>query len=887
MIDHYRSKFPNCHIVIYDNSSTDRTVEIAKSNNCEVRSYDSRNSLDDGLHAKMKNSIWKDAKTDWVLVCDLDELLDITEEELKNEEANGNTLITTEAWTLVNLENNYDVKNMTYGIRDGGYDKKVLFNKKYISNINYGVGCHSCNPTGKVQYSKPYLLHHYRDINPDLTVKKSQSTAKRLSESNKKNKWGYQCLRSEKELRDNFQELRKIATKVPMRKHKKITIYTITYNEELLIQFMIDHYRTRFPNCHIVIYDNSSTDKTVEIAKYNDCEIRSYNSNNTLNDKIHMDLKNSCWKDAETDWVLVCDLDELLNIDEKSLQDEDCKGSTIIKSECWHMVNMNDDNNIANIKYGYKDPDAIYDKVLLFNKKHIKDINYQVGAHECSPTGDVRFGNIYTMYHYKYINPDLIVNKSKLTSSRLSNDNIKNNWGSQCFKSEQEIRNDFNLLRKKAILLDDNKEMNMNITIYTVTFNEELLMQMMVDHYRSRFPNCHIVVYDNQSTDKTVEIAKANNCEIRHYDSKGEVNDLMLWQTKNSCWKDAKTDWVLVCDLDEFLDITAEQLAIEDANGVTKIKSECWHMVNLEDNLDVKNITYGCRNPKDTVYDKDLLFNKKFVDINYEGAGCHSSNSRGKIKNSKPYLMYHYKYVNPDIFVNKQKTSAKRLSDMNKKNNWGTQCLRDEGNLRNEFKQARDAARKMLNRMPHFYDKIQGWFNYENFYTDVVNFIPRKAHIVEVGAWKGCSTAYLGVEIFNSGKDVQFDVVDLWTGEEDDPVAYTADSEFMAYKKNIFELFKKNISPLSNKIKLNPIQMSSLKAATLYEDNSLDCVFLDANHLYENLKKDIAAWLPKVKKGGILGGHDYNIHSFPEIIRAVNECFPNKIVTNDVWHIIK
>lgn len=234
------------------------------------------------------------------------------------------------------------------------------------------------------------------------------------------------------------------------------------------------------------------------------------------------------------------------------------------------------------------------------------------------------------------------------------------------------------------------------ITIHTVTYNEELLMQLMIDHYRARFPTAHFVVYDNQSTDDTVKIAQDNGCELRHYDSNGQVNDQMLWETKNNCWKNAKTDWVLVCDLDEMLDITEEQLKREEANGITKIKSECYHMVNMEDNLDVRSIKHGCRNPKDTVYDKDLLFNKKHVNINYINNDCHFTNSTGNVKNSKPYRMYHYKYVNPDVFVNKQKVSAQRLSEINKKNGWGSQCTRDEASLRAEFQQARDAAFKVL-----------------------------------------------------------------------------------------------------------------------------------------------------------------------------------------------
>lgn len=428
----------------------------------------------------------------------------------------------------------------------------------------------------------------------------------------------------------------------------------------------------------------------------------------------------------------------------------------------------------------------------------------------------------------------------------------------------------------------------MKITIFTVTYNEELLMQLMIDHYRSRFPECHIVVYDNQSTDRTVEIAKANGCEIRHYDSGGQVNDQMLWDTKNTCWKTAQTDWVLVCDLDEMLDINEEQLIAEDAKGITKIKCNCWHMVNMQDNLDVRSITHGVRNLKDTVYDKDLLFNKKYVDINYINNDCHFTNSKGTVRNSQPYKMYHYKYVNPDLFVNKQKISASRLSDINRRNGWGVQCLRDESNLRGEFQQAREAAVKILpeigrNKMLHFNHKIQGWFHFPNLYTKMVKQLADSSHIVEVGSWKGCSTAYLAVEIINSGKNIKLDAVDIWTGSETDPTAFNTDEEFMFHNRDIFELFKKNMEPVAHIV--NPIQLPSVEAAKLYADKSLDFVLIDADHAYDCVRKDILAWLPKIKNGGVIAGDDYNPTSFPGVVQAVHEIFTKEqiVFVDSCW----
>ena len=68
--------------------------------------------------------------------------------------------------------------------------------------------------------------------------------------------------------------------------------------------------------------------------------------------------------------------------------------------------------------------------------------------------------------------------------------------------------------------------------------------------------------------------------------------------------------------------------------------------------------------------------------------------------------------------------------------------------------------------------------------------------------------------------------------------------------------------------------MDSVKAAECVEDESLDFVFIDADHSYEGVSRDVKAWLPKVRPGGLMGGHDYANPSEPcgmEVKRAVDE----------------
>ena len=72
-----------------------------------------------------------------------------------------------------------------------------------------------------------------------------------------------------------------------------------------------------------------------------------------------------------------------------------------------------------------------------------------------------------------------------------------------------------------------------------------------------------------------------------------------------------------------------------------------------------------------------------------------------------------------------------------------------------------------------------------------------------------------------------------------------------------------------------PIRKPSLQAAQDFADRSIDIVFIDAAHEYDPVKEDILAWLPKVKLGGILSGHDYLCDG---VKKAVDEIFGNKVI---------
>jgi len=228
-----------------------------------------------------------------------------------------------------------------------------------------------------------------------------------------------------------------------------ITICTMAYNESVMMQFMISHYRIRFPNCRIIVFDNQSTDNTKQIALDNSCEVVDFNTNNQVNDFKIRELKNNFWKVATTDWVCVCDPDELVDINEADLINESIKNTTIIKPEGYQMVNMEDNFDLKSMKWGARATQ--YDKLYIFNKKMIKEINYSCGCHSANPSGIIKYNDtLYKMYHYKCINHNYMISRYRLTAGRLSEENKRNKMGDYVLNPDYKIIKDFEDIKRSS-----------------------------------------------------------------------------------------------------------------------------------------------------------------------------------------------------------------------------------------------------------------------------------------------------------------------------------------------------------------------------------------------------------------------------------------------------
>ena len=160
----------------------------------------------------------------------------------------------------------------------------------------------------------------------------------------------------------------------------------------------------------------------------------------------------------------------------------------------------------------------------------------------------------------------------------------------------------------------------------------------------------------------------------------------------------------------------------------------------------------------------------------------------------------------------------------------------------------------------NYWSKIQGWFDFQGLYYELAQKQEDGCKIIEIGSWFGASIFYLAQEFKNRNKlSTKLYAIDTWN-----------------YEKNSFEKFLNNMEEGKVHDMITPIKMSSIEASNQFEEESIDVVFIDSSHQYDDVLNDIKAWYPKVKKGGIIGGHDYVAgHKVSEsnVIKAVHKFF--------------
>jgi len=219
----------------------------------------------------------------------------------------------------------------------------------------------------------------------------------------------------------------------------------------------------------------------------------------------------------------------------------------------------------------------------------------------------------------------------------------------------------------------------MKIEAFILCFNEAKMIEHTLNHYASFCDK--ITIIDNQSTDDSIKIAHTkfpDKIEIVELDTDGEYREDVQIYVRNNCWKDSTADYVIMCDMDEFLyaENLTEQLELSYKNDVAIPVISGYNMINdtfPEDRSKplASQVKTGFR---DRSFDKSIIFSPKHVlEMNY-GPGSHYCNA--KLKTPKidaliEFKLLHYKFLGKDHIYKKHKLYSDRMSEVNKKHKYG------------------------------------------------------------------------------------------------------------------------------------------------------------------------------------------------------------------------
>jgi hypothetical protein len=138
----------------------------------------------------------------------------------------------------------------------------------------------------------------------------------------------------------------------------------------------------------------------------------------------------------------------------------------------------------------------------------------------------------------------------------------------------------------------------------------------------------------------------------------------------------------------------------------------------------------------------------------------------------------------------------------------------------------------------------------------------------EIGVWKGAYSALC----CETAPSLHMRCVDPWT-----PYPEWKDGKHLSdpekAERQMLEALEEATAALAGK-RATILRGFSVDVAATVPDGSLDFVYLDGNHGYAAVSADLAAWVPKVRSGGIVAGHDFKYFfkkPYIEVVRAVTD----------------
>ena len=209
MIEHtlnYYTKFCD-RITIIDNQSTDNSVAIVKEKfpSVIIEELDTGGEYREDIQIYIRNNRWKESGADYVIMADMDEFIVAPDllgqlKEMKQQRIAIPNIVGYNMYSEVFPEdyNTSILGQVTKKMRNKLYDKKILFSPKWIKEMNFGPGSHSCKPVYQgdfnlqTDHSFELTLLHFKYLGRAYLYGKHHSYASRMSAVNRMHQYGFQ-----------------------------------------------------------------------------------------------------------------------------------------------------------------------------------------------------------------------------------------------------------------------------------------------------------------------------------------------------------------------------------------------------------------------------------------------------------------------------------------------------------------------------------------------------------------------------------------------------------------------------------------------------------------------------------------------------------------------
>jgi glycosyltransferase involved in cell wall biosynthesis len=216
----------------------------------------------------------------------------------------------------------------------------------------------------------------------------------------------YQCVYSRRDLHD-----------------MTIDCYTICWNEEAFLPYFLRHYRHFCRN--IFVLDNESDDNSRDICREAGATVIDWKTDGQQDNEAMRSIKNTCWKGSDADYVVVCDIDEIVC----GLDKLGPSRGRVVRCAGWQMVG----NGQPPEQIRLATPDGMFCKCSVFSPA-ITEIGYNHGCHVSNPVGhSVIADNLCNMLHYGMLSMDSMLHRWSRYAARASESDRRNHWGQQYY----------------------------------------------------------------------------------------------------------------------------------------------------------------------------------------------------------------------------------------------------------------------------------------------------------------------------------------------------------------------------------------------------------------------------------------------------------------------